>query len=254
MKSANNRNTEVSEDLLGVARSVRGPIDTALIEEAREEGRQSILGLLLSLGGFLFFGGVLYWILSYLLIRFGIWPTGNFSFGLFMLFYTGVIAVLMVVGIKYAPRENYYIGMRMGRNIADDPLTLRDDRDREHIALGFLLIIPNFIFLNLKNAKNYLMSRRPIKNSTLAAAILLCAEWGKPVREIYEELQEVGFGRGAIEDALHYLKLIDWIDIQQPEAYEPWITLTEKAKDLLKERGVWLGIYEPQASAPPEGS
>lgn len=112
--------------------------------------------------------------------------------------------------------------------------------------LGLLLIIPNFIRLNLDNVRNYLTSRSPIKNSTLAAAILLYAENGRATEEIVETLQPLGFGQTAIKDAIRCLHLVNWIDIKPYEESESTVTLTEKAKDILTERGIWVGIFEPK--------
>lgn len=245
----NTTNTETNGstlDLLGQAREIRGKIDEALKKEVQEVGTQSILGLLLSTGAFFFFGWFLYWVLSYVLMRFGIWYMGRMSFGLFLLIYIVVLAVLVAVGMKYRPKESYYVGRQVGRHIADDPFTHRDDRDRSHIALGLLLVIPNFIRLNLDNVRNYLTSRSPIKNSTLAAAILLYAENGRATEEIVETLQPLGFGQTAVKDAIRCLHLVNWIDINQAGESEPTVTLTEKAKDILTERGIWVGIFEPK--------
>jgi hypothetical protein len=245
----NTTNTETNGstlELLGQAREIRGKIDEALKKEVQEVGTQSILGLLLSAGAFFFFGWFLYWVSSYVLMRLGIWYLGRMSFGLFLLIYVVVLAILIAVSMKYRPKDSYYVGRQVGRHIADDPFIYRDDRDRGHIVLGLLLIVPNFIRLNLDNVRNYLTSRSPIKNSTLAAAILLYAENGRPTEEIVETLQPLGFGQTAIKDAICYLSLVNWIDINRAEESEPTVTLTEKAKDILKERGIWVGIFEPK--------
>lgn len=227
-----------SGDLLGESRAMRGRIDEALMKEVKELGRSAILGIILSVAGYIILGIFLYFILLSLDLVAGvrIVNTMTLTLGKFFLFYTLIIGILMIVGMFYMPKERYYTGTRSAFFRGNDPFTLRDDMDRGHASLGFLLVVPNFIRMNLKNMHNYLTSAKPIKNSTLAAAILLLSEADRPPQEILQTLQPLGFGENAVKQAVGFLQKVNWIEVgKDRETGAPLLLLAQKGNEVLKD-------------------
>ena len=219
-------------DLMAEARQLRVKIDEALKREMEESAKQSLLGLFLSVGGFFVLGGILYMMVAFVLLRVEIYATGKLPFGLFFLIYIIVFAGLVVLSAHYEPKKQYYTGKESFGQILDDPFTLKDNLDRQHIALGLLLVIPNFFRHNVKNLLDYWNNKSPVTNSTLAAAILIFIKEQKCSAEIFEALGELRFGGPAISQTLGYLRLINWVETRQEEG-RTYVCWTEKVKDLL---------------------
>lgn len=227
-----------SGDLLGESRGMRGRVDEAIMKEMQELGRSAILGIILSIAGYIVLGIFIYFILLGLDLAAGvrIVNTLTLTLGKFFLFYTLISGILMIVGMFYMPKEQYYTGTRSAFFRGNDPFTLRDDVDRSHSSLGFLLVVPNFIRMNLKNLHNYLTSAKPIKNSTLAAAILLLSEAGRPPQEILQTLQPLGFGEGSVKQAVGFLQKVNWIEVgKDRETGALLLRLTDKGDAILKD-------------------
>lgn len=51
------------------------------------------------------------------------------------------LVMLGCIGHAYEPHDDYYLGWTGGPLLIDDPFTIRDDIDRAHIGLGFLVVI-----------------------------------------------------------------------------------------------------------------
>jgi hypothetical protein len=219
-------------DLMAEARQLRVKIDGALKKEMEESAQQSMLGLFLSIGGFFTLGGILYMMVAYVLLRTEIYTTGKLPFGLFFLVYIIVFAGLVVLSDHYQPKKQYYTGKTFAGQMVDDPFTVQDNMDRQHIALGLLLVIPNFFRMNMKNLLDYWNNKSPVTNSTLAAAILIFIKDQKCSAEIFEALGELRFGGPAISQTLGYLRLINWVETKQEDG-RTYVCWTEKVKDLL---------------------
>lgn len=200
-----------STDLLADARALRGRVDEALMKEVGEAGKSSILGLLLSVVGYLIFGLFIYFLFINILVRFrgGVAAVARLPFAVFLFYYTIFVVVLMAIGIRYSTRK------------------------RTNPVLDFFLVVPNFVRLNLEHLRDYLKSKKPIANSTIAAALLLLAEESRSSAEIVETLSSFGFGHGAISEAMDYLRTIQWIEVGKGVSL-PVLTLTEKGKDIFK--------------------
>ena len=220
-------------DLMAEARKLRVKIDEALKREMQESAQQSLLGVFLSVGGFLILGGILYMFVAYVVVHSEIRVTGKLPFGLFFLIYLIVFAGLVVLSAHYEPKKQYYTGKQFAGQAYDDPMTLQDNMDRRHIMLGLLLVIPNFFRLNMKNLYEYWTSKSPVTNSTLAAGILILIQEQKCNAEIFETLSELRFGGPAISQTLGYMRMINWIEAQKAEDGRTYVYLTEKVKDII---------------------
>ncbi len=219
-------------DLMGEARALRGKIEAALKKEMQEAAQQSMLGLFLSIGGFLIFGGILYMFVAWALIKMDMTGPGKFPFGLFFLIYIIVFAGLVVLSEKYEPQKEYYLGKGFAGQTYDDPFTLRDNMDRRHMALGFLLVVPNFFRMNMKNIFDYWNSNSPVTNSTLTAAILAFVKQPQCNADIFDAMRELRFSGNSISQTLGYLRLINWIETKEDNGRN-YVFLTEKVKDIL---------------------
>jgi hypothetical protein len=225
-----------SSNLLGLSRALRGRIDESLMKEVNELGKGAILGMILSAAGYFILGVLLYFIFLRIAVGTRIVNVLTLSFGGFFIFYTLLVAVLMVVGMRYMPKEDYYTGTRSAFFLGDDPTTLRDDADRGHASLGFLLVVPNFIRMNAINLHNYITSAKPVKNSTLAAAILLLCEEGRAPAELLETLPGIGFGEASVKQAVGILQKVDWLEAgKDKETAAPLLRLTDKGEQILKD-------------------
>lgn len=60
-----------------------------------------------------------------------------------VVFVAGALVALGLLGHAYEARDDYYLGWMDGR--ADNPFTYRDDIDRGHIAIGFLVALPKMV-------------------------------------------------------------------------------------------------------------
>ncbi len=54
------------------------------------------------------------------------------------------LLALASLGNAYEPRDDYYLGW--GRGMVNDPFTLRDDVDRAHVTIGFIVTFASMIF------------------------------------------------------------------------------------------------------------
>ena len=135
---------------------LRETVDKALTDSMKELFLTSALGLVLSLVGFIALGAVFYlaWICVLSGGGSGKEPLIDLPFPLILGIYTVVVAILILVGIWYRPRERYYFGVGSRSGHYDDPTTFRDDIDRLHATVGCLLVIPNFIRMNLVTLKD----------------------------------------------------------------------------------------------------
>ncbi|MCK5057444.1 MAG: hypothetical protein KAT34_12350 [Candidatus Aminicenantes bacterium] len=225
-----------SSDLLGQSRALRGRIDESLMKEVKELGQSAILGIFLSATGYLILGVLLYFIFLRIAVSTRIFNILTLSLGKFFIFYTIIIAILMVVGMYFVPKEEYYTGTRSAFFLGNDPFTLRDDKDRMHASLGFLLVVPNFIRMNAVYLHNYLTSAKQVKNSALAAAILLLCEEGRPPAEMLQTLQGIGFGETTVKQAAGFLQKVDWLEVgKDKETAAPLLQLTNKGDQVLKD-------------------
>lgn len=84
------------------------------------------------------------WFVMVALAHFAGWP-GTIAGWLWPPFTLFGLLALALLGRAYEPREEYYLGL-MGAPWLDNPLTLRDDVDREHVKLGLLIVLPGFLF------------------------------------------------------------------------------------------------------------
>jgi hypothetical protein len=206
----------MAEDLLTRARALRTILEAALARGRRELAVSSALGLLLSVVGFFLLGAVVYFLILYYTAK---WQDAR---GEPFVFPAGVFFALYNLGLP----------MRGGGTV-DNPLTFRDDFDRFHMMLGFLLIIPTFVRLNLLGILDHLRSGKPVRDPSLAAAILLLAKDGTPLGRIASVL--FPFGEQALQDALGYLKLLGWIRVHETGKYRT-ASLTERGQDVLAGR------------------
>jgi hypothetical protein len=225
-------------DLLGESRAMRGKIDEEIWVEMQELGKSAVLGAVISVVGFFLLGIILYFLFLGIenFIDLPMINMRTLTIGKYFIFYTIIVVILMAVGIYYMPKEEYYTGIRSAFFLGNDPFTLRDDKDRAHASLGFLLVLPNFIRMNAFNLHNYITSAKPVKNSTLAAAILILSEESTSPPEMLDTLQPLGFGRNAVIQAAGFLQKSDWIEPgKNRETGAPLLRLTEKGNQILKD-------------------
>lgn len=229
-------------DLLGESRTMRGRIDEAIMSEMQELGKSAILGLFLSLGGFIIFGVFFYFILVNLVFRTRFLSLDKLTLGNYFIVYIIIVGILMLISIRYMPKEEYYLGYRSHmRGFVDNPFTLKDNADRGHMTLGFWLVIPGFILENIKALRDYITSSKPIKNSTLAAALLILSEESTPAEEMLETLQPLGFGRSAVQQAAGFLEKVEWVETgKNKETGQPLLQLTQKGDEILKDARQYL--------------
>jgi len=229
-------------DLLGESRTMRGRIDEAIMSEMQELGKSAILGLFLSIGGFFIFGVIFYFILVNIVARTRLLSLEALTLGNYFIIYIIIIGVLMIVSTRYVPKEQYYLGYHSKmRGLVDNPFTTRDNIDRGHIMLGFLMVIPSFILMNIRTLHDYITSSKPIKNSTLAAALLILAEESTHTEDMLETLQPLGFGKSAVQQAAGFLQKVDWVEAgKNKETGEPVLKLTQKGDGILKDARQYL--------------
>jgi len=226
----------MAEDLLTRARALRTILEAALARGRRELAVSSALGLLLSVVGFFLLGAVVYFLILYYTAK---WQDARgepfvLPAGVFFALYSLLFVALVALSVFYRPKDTYNLGLPMrGGGTVDNPLTFRDDFDRFHMMLGFLLIIPTFVRLNLLGILDHLRSGKPVRDPSLAAAILLLAKDGTPLGRIASVL--FPFGEQALQDALGYLKLLGWIRVHETGKYRT-ASLTERGQDVLAGR------------------
>lgn len=240
-------NRSPSTDLLAQAREMQGKLSVELKREEGELQNSAILGSLLSLGAFFALGLVLYLIIAILLAQFRIHDSFNLSLGMFFLFYPVVFVSLMLLAQTFEPKEEYYLGETWGGRLLDNPFTLRDDADRRHFALGFLLLIPNFVYLNIKNIKGYITNRNSAYSPTLAAAILIMAREKMGGDDMLHIMHPMGFRRSLVTSTLKFLNAVGWVEADMDES-PPVFSLALRGEEILLECG-WA--YAPSPAGTP---
>lgn len=211
-----------------------------VFEEALKAGRKdlllaSVIGLVLSAVGYVVLGGFFYLLLLYMFARGarGADPDPPLSFPVFFAIYTLVVVFLMALGAYYQPKDRYDFGMGGGRHghVMDNPLTFRDDADRAHANLGFLLVIPNFIRLNLVTLKDFITSGGSGVDPSLAGGILVLA--GRSVSPGGILRAHLGHGEKAVARAIDTLKVMRWIRVRGAS-----VSITDKGTDVLRRAGM----------------
>ena len=218
-------------DLLGQARNMRVKVEEEIQKEIREQAKTSALGLLLTFVGFFFLGLMLFIFYAVIFTSARI-PEKSITLFEFFLIYTAIVTILMVVSLHYKPKDDYNLGISRGRGYMDNPFTHKDNLERAHMALGFLLVIPNFIRMNVKTLVNYLTHKNPIQNTTIAGIILLIARNHPPVEEFLPFIRSFGFGEKITKSTLFFLQLVKWIDVREKED-ESIISPTDKGEEIL---------------------
>lgn len=103
----------------------------------------SILGVTFSIISFIGLGMVI-GVFLYMLYEVPFWGNDSFWLSYSLFFIMG-----MFLENEYRPKEHYYTGI--AGSYVDNPLTFRDDRDRIHMFLGFLLLVPSFVAANFRS-------------------------------------------------------------------------------------------------------
>jgi hypothetical protein len=209
-----------------------------VFEEALQAGKKDLLlastiGLFLSAVGYVVLGGFVYIVILYMLARHHTGPgTGpELSFSMFFFIYTAIVVLLMFMGMYYSPKENYDFGIRSSRHTIDNPFTYRDDADRAHASLGFLLVIPNFIRLNLVTIKDFITTGGTKLDPDLAGGILVMAKRGSPPGRMLQAYSH--FGEKGVAKAIETLKIMRWIRVKGAS-----VSLTNKGVEILRRAGI----------------
>ncbi|MHC4598872.1 MAG: hypothetical protein ACYS47_07700, partial [Planctomycetota bacterium] len=204
----------------------------ALVGSVKELLLASVLGTLFSLLGYFALAGVFYFLWIYTISRGGRWksPLVEVPFPLFLAGYTVIVLILIVVGIWYRPRESYYFGITSRGRHFDDPFTLRDDIDRMHAALGCLLVIPNFIRLNLVTLKDLITAGGSRLETDVAAGILVMGQRGAMPGHILKAYFHLG--EKGVAKSIDTMRQLGWIRVEGHA-----IRLTRKGNDVLAKAG-----------------
>jgi len=219
--------------VVNLASRSRGVFEEALRECKKDLLVSAVTGTVLSIVGYVVLGLLVYVFVLYLLSR-AVYRRGGsaeLSFPIFFALYTLIVAVLMVVGIYYRPKERYDFGY-VGRGfVADRPFTMSDDLDRAHASLGFLLVIPNFIRLNLVTLKDVFTSGGAVVDPVLAGGIIILAQEGAlpgRILRVYARHGEEG-----VSKAIDTLKTLRWVKVDGH-----LISLTRKGLEVLRRAGL----------------
>ncbi|GEM_PF-3324346 len=222
-----------SLDLPGLTRRIRPQVETALAEGRRDLLVAAVTGTILSAVGFAILGVVVFFLLAYLVSSAGRGRGVMISGSLFLVLYVAALVLLFVASFYYQPKERYYFGYRRYGGYGDDPFTLRDDLDRAHAFLGFLLAIPNFIRLNLGTLKDAVATRGAPVEPTLAAGVLLMAQEGTTPGAILSA--HTDRGEKAVARALDDLRMLGWLRFDRATGR---VGLKSKGVELLRRAGV----------------
>lgn len=204
---------------------------------ALEHGRKDMLvaavaGTFLSAVGLVVLGGILYLFLLYLFWRLELREGRGPSFALFAGLYVVVVAALTAAGVWYEPKERYYFGLGRRGFRVDDPTTVSDDLDRAHAALGFLVVIPNFVRLNLSTLKDLVTTRGAPVDPNLAGGILVLAHDGEPPGRMLASY--VRFGERGVAKAIDLLRVLRWVAVRGHR-----VELTGKGMEILRRTGLY---------------
>jgi hypothetical protein len=215
---------------------MRGPIETALAEGKSDLLLAASIGLLLSLIGFVAFGGALYLGICLVIARIhrGYGDPFSIPFIPYFLIYSLAVFVLMVIGLIYRPKDTYYLGIysRRSRGIWDNPTTLQDDFDRLHASLGFLLVVPNFIRRNLIILRDVLGSGGKPVDPVLASGILLLARNSDRPGTALQTLSP--FGEDALRKGIDTLRALGWVRFHKNTGT---LSLGRRGTEVLKRTG-----------------
>lgn len=233
------KNKNSSLKLLTQSREVREKIIGALVRERREYKTAAIMGALLSFGGFLLLGFVLYILFGTMLARLRIWQTSSFPLWLFFLIYSLVFGALMIYSESDQAKSEYYLGVNWDSRIYNNPFTIRNYMDRRSIFIGLLLLVPNFVRLNLKQIITYLSKGDPMINPTLTAAVLLLAGEKTSGEELLFTLNPIGYSKNSIQHILQFLSDCRWVEINK-EITPPRMILSPKGQNILFEAGIYF--------------
>ncbi len=95
------------------------------------------------------------------------WPTRTAGW-LWPPFVALGLLTLALLGRAYEPREDYYLGWFGG--YMDDPFTLRDDVDRLHARLGFMVVLPMLLLGAWADLMGSVWLLHPPEDADLAGA------------------------------------------------------------------------------------
>jgi hypothetical protein len=119
------------------------------------------------------------------------------------------VLTLALLGRAYEPKERYYLGWFGG--LWDDPFSLRDNVDRAHVELGFLVVLPSMLlgaWVDLLGCMWLLHA--PTSDDVVGATELMLAMQRRDrvaIRDAFEQRGERAAGRAA--RLLGHLQLIE---------------------------------------------
>lgn len=121
---------------------------------------------------------------------------------LYWVMYTICFVVAMLLGHLYTPKKDYYLGWRTKRHgVFNNPFTLRDDIDRAHFFLGFLIAIPNFVMGNCKTIWAYFTMNSTPYSPLLAVKIMRLAVHSGS----FEDIEKLGYSKLVLSATINYM-------------------------------------------------
>lgn len=123
------------------------------------------------------------------------------------------LGMLGCIGNAYEPHDSYYLGWRVGSVMHDNGLTIRDDIDRAHFALGFAVSLANLVLVSYGEVFGSTWLWRGLTGPELSeSAELLVMLADKEIRQAQSRMETVG--TTAARNSVRALAKLEFVTVE----------------------------------------